>query len=137
MFLKRLFILVSLVGILVAPVYSQDDKGISEKLELAIKAGNAHELAKLLNSSVDLNIPDNEGVYSKAQAELILKDFFSKNNPQAYKTLHKGSSKDGARYSIGNLETDKGVYRTYIYMKKKDEVYFIHEFSLNIEKNDE
>ena len=88
-------------------------------------------------SSVDLNIPGNEGVYSKAQAELILKDFFAKNNPTGYKTLHKGSSRDGALYSIGNLQTEKGIYRAYFYMKKKGEDYFIHEFSLNSEEKDE
>jgi len=116
---------------------AQNGDGISHKIEIAIKAGNAHELSKLLHSSVDLNIPNNEGVYSKAQAELILKDFFSKNNPTGYKTLHQGSSKDGARYSIGNLTTEKGIYRAYFYMKKKGDTYFIHEFSLNDEKSDE
>lgn len=131
--MKHLIFFLAFFFVLTIPTMSQDDTGISEKLELAIKAGNANELAKLLNSSVDLNIPGNEGVYSKAQAELILKEFFSKNNPVAYKTLHKGSSKDGARYSIGNLRTETSVFRAYIYMKKKDDKYLIHEFSLNSE----
>ena len=65
------------------------------------------------------------------------KDFFAKNNPTGYKTLHKGSSRDGALYSIGNLQTEKGIYRAYFYMKKKGEDYFIHEFSLNSEERDE
>ena len=133
----RLFLFISVLVMYMLPIRAQDDKGISGRIEIALKAGNANELAKLLHSSVDLNIPDNEGVYSKAQAELILKEFFSKNNPTGYKTLHKGSSKDGARYSIGNLETDKGMYRAYFYMKMKDGQYYIHEFSLNSEKNDE
>ena len=134
--MKTFLLLTSVLFVLGMPVSGQDN-AISARIEVAIRAGNAHELAKLLNSSVDLNIPGNEGVYSKAQAELILKDFFSKNNPTGYKTLHKGSSKDGALYSIGNLTTDKGMYRAYFYMKKKGEQYFIHEFSLNSEKNDE
>lgn len=135
--MKIALLLTSVLFVLAMPVSGQSDKGISDRIEAAIKAGNAHELAKLLSSSVDLNIPGNEGVYSKAQAELILKDFFAKNNPTRYKTLHKGSSKDGALYSIGNLQTDKGEYRAYFYMKKKGEDYFIHEFSLNSEEKDE
>jgi len=134
--MKTFLLLTSVLFVLAIPASGQDN-GISGKIEVAITAGNAHELAKLLHSSVDLNIPENEGVYSKAQAELILKEFFSKNNPKAYKTLHKGSSKDGAQYSIGNLETETGMYRAYFYMKQKGEAYFIHEFSLNSEDNDE
>jgi len=135
--MKIALLLTSVLFVLAMPVSGQGDKGISDRIEAAIKAGNAHELAKLLSSSVDLNIPGNEGVYSKAQAELILKDFFAKNNPTGYKTLHKGSSRDGALYSIGNLQTEKGIYRAYFYMKKKGEDYFIHEFSLNSEEKDE
>ena len=133
--MKSLLLSLSLLVVLVLPMRAQDN-GISGRVEVAIKAGNAHELAKMLHSSVDLNIPGNEGVYSKAQTELILKEFFSKNNPTGYKTLHKGSSKDGALYSIGNLTTETGKFRAYFYMKKKDDEYFIHEFSLNSEDND-
>jgi len=135
--MKHLLLLTCVLSALAMPSSAQDGRTTSERIEVAIRAGNAHELAKLLNSTVDLNIPDTEGVYSKAQAELILKDFFSKNNPKSYKTLHRGSSKDGARYSIGNLETENGMYRAYFYMKKNGDEYFIHEFSLNSEKNDE
>jgi len=135
--MKHFLLIIFMFTALVLPISGQDDAGLSAKIEVAIKAGNAAELAKLMHSSIDLTIPGNEGVYSKTQAELILKDFFSKNNPLEYKTLHKGSSKDGARYCIGNLKTDKGMFRAYFYMKKKGDEYFIHEFSLNSEENDE
>ena len=121
---------------LIPPSFGQAGEDISSSIELAIKVGNAKELTKLFSSSIDLNIPGNEGVYSKAQSELILRDFFSKNNPKSYKTLHKGSSKDGAKYTIGNLITDKGTYRAYFYLKQKGDSYIIHEFSLNSEEKD-
>ena len=38
----------------------------------ALKNTNAKEVSKLLNSTVELTINDNEGVYSKQQAEIIL-----------------------------------------------------------------
>ena len=114
--------------------FGQTEKDISSSIEVAIKVGNAKELTKLFSNSIDLNIPGNEGVYSKAQSELILRDFFTKNNPKSYTTLHKGSSKDGAKYTIGNLVTDKGAFRAYFYMKQKGDSYTIHEFSLNNEE---
>ena len=121
---------------LIQTSFGQTEKDISSSIEVAIKVGNAKELTKLFCNSIDLNIPGNEGVYSKAQSELILRDFFTKNNPKSYTTLHKGSSKDGAKYSIGSLITEKGTYRTYFYMKQKGDSYIIHEFSLNSEEKD-
>lgn len=108
----------------------------ADNIAVAIRTGNSKELSKHFNINIDLNIKGNEGVYSKAQAELILKDFFSKHIPKSFSIVHKGSSKDGARYAIGNLITGEGTFRTYFYMKKKSDKYYIHEFSLNIEGED-
>ena len=108
----------------------------NEKIALAIRAGNAKELSKYFSKNIDLNIPGSEGVFSKTQAELIMKDFFSKYKTLEFNTLHQGSSKDGAKYTIGNLKTDKGSFRLYFYMKKTSDVYYIHEFSLSEEEKD-
>ena len=77
--MKRLFFIVCTVICLAGSTLGETGDDISARIEVALKAGNASEMAKLLSSSVDLNIPGNEGVYSKAQAQLILKDFFSKH----------------------------------------------------------
>ena len=129
-----LIIILSFISLNPQTVFS--DAGLTANIELALRAGNAKELAKLFSSNIDLNIPGNEGVYSKAQAELILKDFFSKYPPKSYATLHKGTSSDGAMYTIGNLVTSKGTFRAYFYIKKTADKYYIHEFSLNVEEND-
>ena len=108
----------------------------NEKIALAIRAGNAKELSKYFSKNIDLNIPGSEGVYSKTQAELIMKNFFSKYKTLEFSTLHQGTSKDGAKYTIGNLKTDKGSFRLYFYMKKTSDAYYIHEFSLNEEEKE-
>jgi len=107
---------------------------IVENIALAIRSGNAKELSKNFNANIDLNIPGNEGVFSVSQAEMIIKEFFSKNPPKSFSVLHQGTSKDGARYFIGNLITDEKTFRTYFYMKKKSDRYYIHELSFSIEK---
>lgn len=96
---------------------------IPEGVDSALNAGNAKELASHFNASIDLNIPNNEGVFSKAQAELILKTFFQKNKPKSYTEAHHGDSKNSTYYSIGNLKTSTGAFRTYIlYKKEKKEI---------------
>ena len=109
---------------------------VVDDIAVAIRSGNAKELAKFFNANINLNIPENEGFYSKAQAELILKDFFSKNPLKSFTILHQGSSKDGARYAIGNMVIEKGTFRAYFYMKKESGHYYIHEFSLSEEDED-
>ena len=42
----------------------------------AMKAGNAAEIAKSFDNTVEINMPDKSNSYSKSQAELVLKDFF-------------------------------------------------------------
>jgi hypothetical protein len=93
---------------------------ISDDLSNAIKTGNSQKISMYFGSSVDLSIPNNEGVYSKMQARLILKTFFLKNKPADFKIVHNGDSKNNSHYSIGNLKTNKGSYRIYLLYKVED-----------------
>ena len=84
----------------------------------AIKTGDATEIAKHFNDHVDLKILNKEDVYSRSQAELILKDFFSKHPIKTFKIIHKSAPKGDSQYSIGLLETYNGQYRVYFLIKK-------------------
>ncbi|MBK9400930.1 MAG: DUF4783 domain-containing protein [Bacteroidetes bacterium] len=86
----------------------------------ALRSGEAKSVSKYFGNSVDLTIITQEEVYSKVQAEQVLRDFFSKNQPRSFTIIHKGESKEGARYAIGSLITTQGVsYRTYFYIKQQ------------------
>jgi len=45
----------------------------------ALKDGKASEIGKYLDENVEITLPDKSNNYSKAQAILILKDFFDNN----------------------------------------------------------
>jgi hypothetical protein len=66
-------------------------------------------------------------MYSKTQAEMVVRDFFSKNTPTSFKIIHKGTSNQGSEYAIGTLITSVGSFRTYIYVKQKSTGYTIQE----------
>ncbi|SRR5690606_27094157 len=108
--MKRAFIIITLFVALTAFV----NPIINEKIATAIKNGNSAAIASFFNKTVDLTLPKNEGVFSKSQAEIILKNFFTTNKPTDFKVVHDGESKNNTLYSIGNLITANGVYRTYI-----------------------
>jgi hypothetical protein len=84
----------------------------------AMKVGNSADIAKFFDNTVDLNMPDKSNSYSKSQAELVLKDFFSANTVRNFEVIHKGEN-SGSQYCIGTLVTKSGSYRTTIFMKQK------------------
>jgi len=88
-----------------------------ETISAAIKLGNYKELSKHFDTKVDLTIATKEDSYSKAQAELIVKDFFSKDKVTNYQVIHRGKSPDGAKYAIGTLTTANNQFRTYVLTK--------------------
>lgn len=104
---------------------------VPENIMKGFKAGNAREISNSFASNINLKILDKEEIYSKAQAELILKDFFSKNPPVKFSEIHTGNPRNGARYSICKLETSSKVFRTYIYLKKgEDQKDYIQELKI-------
>jgi len=88
-----------------------------EEIANAIRSGDSKSVSRYFSNSVDLTLVGQEDVYSKAQAEQILKDFFNKNTPRSFSIIHRGESKDGSKYAIGNLTTSNGNYRVYYYFK--------------------
>lgn len=93
---------------------------IYEDVATYLREGNAKMIANLFESSVELNIEGKEGFYSKAQAEIILKNFFQKHPVKTYVPVHKGKG-EGIKYAIGKLTTTNGAtYKVYFVLKEKD-----------------
>lgn len=92
----------------------------------ALKSGNATEVAKYFDSTIEITLPEKSNSYSKKQAELVLQTFFKSINITGFEIIHK-SENTGSQYCIGNLNTDNGAYRTTIYMKQKGEKELIQE----------
>lgn len=113
-------------------VFTQSSDDCFDKITNAINSGNASELAIHFNTTIDLTVPEKDGTFSNVQAEIIIKDFFSKNKPQTFKIIHKGSSNDGSQYAIGSLKTSGNTFRIYFLIKKTAGKDLIHQ--LQIEK---
>jgi len=110
-------------------VTAQDQARIPSGISIAIKAGNAAELSKFMNSTVELLLLDKEDFYKKNVAETILKDFFSNYRTKDFIIRHQGAKND-AQYAIGNLTTEKGDFRVYFLLKKVDQELLIHQIRI-------
>jgi hypothetical protein len=117
-----------LFSFLAISLYAKAYLDIYENISNAIKSGNASEISQYFNTNVDLTIGNAEEVYSRAQAEQVLKDFFARNTPRSFTLIHQGLSKEGAKYAIGNLTTQQGNnYRTYFFIKQVGRAEYIQE----------
>jgi Domain of unknown function (DUF4783) len=92
----------------------------------AMKTGNSGGVAKYFDNNVEISMPDKSNSYSKSQAELVLKDFFTSNPVKSFEVIHKGENA-GSQYCIGTLQTKNGAYRTTIFMKQKDNKQVLQE----------
>ncbi|MFZ9388851.1 MAG: DUF4783 domain-containing protein [Chitinophagaceae bacterium] len=85
---------------------------------VALRAGSASELSKYFDDNVELTLPDKSDSYSKAQAQLIIRDFFGNNGVKGFELKHKGDS-PGGQFCVGTLQTGTGSFRTNLFMKIK------------------
>jgi hypothetical protein len=89
----------------------------ADDVAAAIRTGDAHAVAAYFADNVDLKVLEQENIYSKAQAELILKDFFVKHPVNAFTIVHKSVPKNDSQFAIGTLETTNGKYRVHYLLK--------------------
>ena len=122
--MKSFFTIVSLI--MVTALYSFTLSAGIDDVIAAMKTGNASQVAKFFDASVEISMPDKSNSYSKSQAELVLKDFFATNMVKSFDIIHKGEN-SGSQYCIGTLVTKGGNYRTTIYMKQKGDQQVLQE----------
>jgi hypothetical protein len=127
----RFFSIIPVVFISFGTIASaQDQTKIPGGISIAIKAGNAVELARYMNSTIELLLLNKEDFYKKNVAEAILKDFFAEYRTKDFTIRHQGAKND-AHYAIGNLKTEKGDFRVYFLLKKVGEELLIHQIRID------
>lgn len=104
-----------------------------DEIAAAMKAGNVGGVTKFFGSHVELTLADNEGIYSKQQAEQMLKTFFAQHPPKNVTIQHKGSSAQGAKYAIIIYEAGNGKFRSYVFMKDNGKGLQVNEFKMERE----
>ncbi len=98
-------------------LFAQED--LVKNTKIAIKSANTKELSKYFNESVNLKLAGEEGVYSKAQGEIVIKDFLKKYTVTDFQVIHQGQSKEGAlHYVVGKYTHTRGSLRVYMLIKQ-------------------
>lgn len=124
--------LLLIIGLIFSGLSAWSQEPASEAVIAALKKGNASELAALCIPNLDLTVLGKDDVYSRAQAEQILKKYFEQHKPSSFTTEHEGVSKVGDLYVIGKLNNSDGNHRVTFFLKKAGDSYQVKQ--LRIEK---
>lgn len=101
-------------------------------VESAFESNNAESLVELGKDKILINVLGDEGVYSKSQATLVLKKFFTNNPAKSFSYVHKGSGSSDGTFAIGKFISGTQEFRVTIHFKKINNDFKIE--SLAIEK---
>lgn len=108
--------------------------GPIEKVAELIRQGNVGELSKMFANNVEITMQNDDNVYSKVQAGLILEKFFSQNKPVSVKIFHKVNSNPKYQFAVVILNTQKGPFRITYTLKETDSSLMLIELRIEAEK---
>ncbi len=107
-------------------VFAQQEIGTMRNY---IAKGDAESLSEFFNESVEISIPGSSDIYAQAQAKMIIKNFFSNNQPYGFEIVHQGE-KNNTLFVIGTLRTNKGEFRMHLLIKIENNNYIIHQLRI-------
>ncbi len=115
------------------PAFAQESNlTVAEK---SLESGNLKKLSSIFYNSVDITFSSKAKTYSKSQALIIIKKFFSKHEPKSFKIRQKGkSSSNSTLFAIGKLVSSNGTYQVYMFFVPSKDTYLLRE--LRFEKVD-
>ena len=108
---------------------------ISQDVAACIRTGNAKDLSKYFGTSIDLTISGKEDMYSRAQAEQIMRGFFQKNPPLQFRLTHQPAGSGASQYGIGTyLSQHHKHFRIYFVIRRIGNQRFLQQLSIEPER---
>ncbi len=104
-----------------------------QKLDLisfSFKDGSSRELARFFENGIEMNINGNQGVYSKNQAELVIRNFFIKYPPEDFTVIHQSGHENQIIYHIGKYTTGNLLFRVLLKSKSVEEALKIYSIDI-------
>lgn len=101
-------------------MFAQKTDDFLQKIENAIRKGDAQSLAEHFLPSVELILPATQKDYQKTQAYYVMKEFFQKYPPRGFQIIHRGRS-DGMIYAVGTYITYNEKMDVNIFIRPRGE----------------
>lgn len=104
-----------------------------ESIEKAFVSNDETALTAHCGEKVLMTVLGDEGVYSRSQAKLVLKNFFSKWPSGTFKFYFKGKESSDGSFCIGKYTVGANEFRVTINFKNANQKYVIE--SLDIDRD--
>lgn len=109
----------------------ENDLTLPESLINGFEKGDATIVAGFFRESLSLELQNQNGVFSKTQAEKLLQEFFLKNKVESFTVLQNGNTGSAENiFAIGELVSGPIRYRVYLVRSKLNNQYLIHSLSI-------
>lgn len=130
MIMNRFFFLFFLITALAGSAVSQSQSAsLADRVVGWIASSDFNSLTDQFDANVQMNILDKESFHSKAQASILVKDFFKNNPVVSCEMQHKGGAAANL-FMIANLKTSNASYRLSLHFRKVNEQEKITFFSI-------
>jgi len=130
---KRIILLIFILSSAIS-MDAQHTAALPQDVIMAVKRSDAETLSKSFNDNIEIILPHKTAVYSRKQAEMVLKDFFSTNKVTEFQLIHQGK-KGNASFAIANYFSNRGRFRFTFLTKDKGGKIYIHQ--IRIENQDD
>ena len=101
------------------------------ELEVAVQTVNVNKIVSYGTDKILVSINNKESIYSKSQASIVLKDFFSKKPVQNFKITIKSQTKGNVSFAAGEYQCKTGKYRVSFQFKQVDDTYKIDKIVIS------
>lgn len=101
------------------------DKSI-DPIVSAIGSGSSSELARFFDSSISMNVNGQQGDYSKNQAEIVLRDFFKKNQSLGFSLIFQNENPGSLSTYIGEYSSNQGMFKVFIKVSQNGSAFRIY-----------
>lgn len=88
------------------------------KIREAINKADAKAFADKFANNIEITIKRKRKIYSRTQAEFVIKDFFKHYYPKKFDYIIQKPYKKGKRYAIGEYAYSAGTFQFFIIIQK-------------------
>lgn len=126
---KFRYLLILLLAFILHQMDAQQTAALPEGTIMSVKNADAEKLSQSFNEQIEIILPNKNAIYSRKQAEMVIKDFFNNHKVTEFQLIHQGK-KDNASYAIANYHASNGRFRFTFLTKKKSGKIYIHQIRI-------
>jgi hypothetical protein len=129
---RRLYGLKLLLFYLVLCGFSGTNQEAVETFRSSMERHDVKELSPFLDQKVDITYDNTESTYSKAQAQMIITEFYNKYKPHHFKIEYMGNvPANDVQYIIGTAHSKTGRFKIYLCIRTRGNRQVICEMKIS------